>query len=586
MAFLGVRYSVSTTPIVLGSLVLYQVIARDWKAVFAWMGVYALLAAFMWFQWLRYEQSILDLSADELMRRWRPLLERVALLHGLALGLSVNMFQGSASYEFMLLFHVGLIGMTAASLAHQTPLVNVFLRFMLGTWLLVMWQIPESFPMTWPPLLTLAVLFVLGMYRHALVANRFMVDQVRLETHSQALAAQFKAASEATARALEEKNRFLATASHDLRQPVHAMGMLVAALEARSVDRRLVPLLDDLHTSMASLNLMFNSLLDLSRLEAGQVQVKPSAMDVERLVVSVAALYREQAHQQGLTLHTWTPAIRAPMWADPSLLRQALINLVHNALRYTPKGGVLVSARRRKADWLLEVWDTGVGVATHEQTHIFSPYYRSQDAWRLDNEGHGLGLAVVARTSQMQGIPYGMRSRLGRGSCFWMLVPALPSVLERLASASLPVAKELPELLSLRGCCLVVDDDPSVLSAWRKMLNGWGVQARTVGSGVAAQAAINAGFVPDAIFCDQRLRTGESGFAVLQALLACCPDARGAMVSGEFDSPVLDEAEAEGYLVLRKPVRPANLHALLAQWLPPSVPATATGIRAGKARHS
>src|SRR3989344_2084461 len=119
----------------------------------------------------------------------------------------------------------------------------------------------------------------------------------------------------------------------------------------------------------------------------------------------------------------------------------------------------------------------------------------------------------------------------------------------------------------LQGRCLVLDDDRQVIKAWRAMLEAWGVTAAYATTTAEAHAQLDEGFEPDAIFCDQRLHTGESGFDVLRALLARCPAARGAMVSGEHNAPALQDAEDEGYLVLRKPVSPVELHAVLAQWL-------------------
>ncbi|EAB9064432.1 sensor histidine kinase, partial [Salmonella enterica subsp. enterica] len=166
----------------------------------------------------------------------------------------------------------------------------------------------------------------------------------------------------------------------------------------------------------------------------------------------------------------------AAVLGDAALTRQALINLTHNALRYTQHGGVLLAARRRRDDWLVEVWDTGMGIAPDEQESIFSPYYRSEHAWQIDDVGHGLGLAMVAQGARKLGVGYGMRSRLGRGSCFWVRLKAVDSQAPVVWQAhAAPEAAMHP----LRGRCLVLDDDPQVIAAWMPLLGGWGVQARS-----------------------------------------------------------------------------------------------------------
>lgn len=386
----------------------------------------------------------------------------------------------------------------------------------------------------------------------------------RTRVANQALAA----AQQKALDALGEKNLFLATASHDLRQPVHAMSLMVEAISLRNSDPALRPLLTDLRSSMQALRHLFNALLDLSRLESGQPLGPSSPVDLKALLTDVVRQFREQASLGGLGLRLRLPRGDAWVKAEPLLLRQALANLVQNAIRYTPQGKVLVSVRPRSGQWMVEVRDTGIGIAAADQDRVFSPYYRGDRADRMDDAGHGLGLAVVARCAREMGATYGLQSRAGKGSRFWLRLPAVAEAAGAQPSATpaLP-PHDAAAAPPLRGRCLVLDDDPQVLKAWRTMFDAWGVTAAYVTTGTEAHAALDQGFTPDAIFCDQRLRGGESGFDVLCSLLARRPTARGAMVSGEFDAPALRTAEDEGYLVLRKPVDASEVHALLARWL-------------------
>ncbi|MDP1567913.1 MAG: hybrid sensor histidine kinase/response regulator, partial [Polaromonas sp.] len=383
---------------------------------------------------------------------------------------------------------------------------------------------------------------------------------------SELLAEQFRAAKEQAEVALQEKNLFLTTASHDLRQPIHAMSMLVEAIALRNQQAAVAPLLADLKHCMASMNQMFNALLDLSRLEAGVLAQRVTPVALHTLVRDTVTLFREQALQRGLALRMHVPQGEAIVWADHALLRQALVNLVHNALRYTPRGGILIGLRRREASWQIEVWDTGIGIAAQDGQQIFSPYYRNQHAWRIDGAGHGLGLAVVARCARLMEATLGFQSRLGQGSRFWLRMPAhQPAAAQVQAPGAASTAMVAP-MTPLGGHCLVLDDDPQVIGAWKALLEGWGVEARYAENAEQAMQHLDKGFMPEAIFCDQRLRSGESGFDVLRALLARCPGASGAMVSGEINSPELQEAQDEGYLVLRKPLDPAQLRVILATW--------------------
>ncbi|WP_234266416.1 ATP-binding response regulator [Hydrogenophaga sp. NFH-34] len=367
--------------------------------------------------------------------------------------------------------------------------------------------------------------------------------------------------------ALAEKNLFLATASHDLRQPVHAMSLMVEAIGLRNSDPVLRPLVADLRTSMQAMSQLFNALLDLSRLESGQPLGTQGAVDLNVLLADVVRLFREQASLGGLALRLRLPRGGATVWAEPVLLRQALANLVQNAIRYTPQGKVLVSVRARGGDWLVEVRDTGIGIAVAEQDRVFSPYYRGERADQMADAGHGLGLAVVARCAEQMGATYGLQSRAGRGSCFWLRLPAHATPAAVAPAGPAAMHREAIAADPLQGRCLVLDDDPHVLKAWRAMLDAWGVTAAYASTGAQAHARLDAGFEPDAIFCDQRLGPGDSGFTVLRQLLARCPQASGAMVSGELQSAELSQAEDEGYLVLRKPLDPAALRPLLETWL-------------------
>ena len=509
------------------------------------------------------------MDSELLICKWQPRIEYIALLHGAGLSMPVLLTGGQATYEFMLLLYVTISAITASNATRQNASLGVFFRFFISGWLTCVALSVWVFPLHWHYLLPLSLLFAIAIYRDVLDAHRFFVDQVRLEERSQQLIGQLQVARQNAEASLQDKNLFLSTASHDLRQPMHAMSMLVEAIAQRNHDAAVTPLLADLKTGMGSMNMMFNSLLDLTKLESGAVTQRATRVMLTALFNDIVTLFREQARARGLTLRIHVPVSDAAAWADPALLRQALINLVHNALRYTEKGGLLIGVRKRHTAWQIEVWDTGVGIAEDDGLQIFSPYFRSQHAWRLNSAGHGLGLAVVARCARLMDAPLDFKSRLGKGSCFWLRLPMSQQAdMVNHCSSNSTKPLDLP-FNQLSGRCLVLDDDPQVLAAWKALLDGWGVTVRYATDSVQMTQQLEGGFKPDAIFCDQRLRSGESGFEILKSLLSRFPQACGAMVSGEFHSVELQNAEIEGYLVLRKPLEPAQLHAVLSTWLHP-----------------
>jgi signal transduction histidine kinase len=516
-----------------------------------------------------YGRDKAAMPAQAFLSKWRPRLDTLAIAHGLGLCLPLLITMGKGSFEFVTLWYLVLCAIVAGNATHQTPVLGMFMRFFHTSWhisvLLAFWVYPAH----WPYIIPMMLLFSAGIYRHAMIAHRFFVQQVRLEERSVMLAEQFKQAKEDAERALSEKNLFLATASHDLRQPVHALGLLVEAISYRSKEPEVAALLADLKSGVRSVNVMFNSLLDLSKLEAGVVQPRPEVMRLQPVLEDVISLFRDAAADRALRLRLFRGQRDAVVLADANLLRRVLVNLIQNALRYTREGGVVVAARRRGDIWQIEVWDSGVGVAEADQQRIFSPYYRQEHAWSVDAAGHGLGLSVVARCAQLMNAPFGMNSRLGKGSRFWIRVPAASAPPVAAREMPLHTALASPLLAPIPGRCLVVEDDPLVSTAWQALLHAWQVDARYATDAASAFAQLDTGFMPQAILCDQRLRSGESGVDILRALLARCPQAQGAMVSGEFQSPELNAARRYGYPVLLKPVDVAQLHAYLAKWLRP-----------------
>ena len=567
IAYSRFRFGLFAMPLVSSMFVWYYRQSSDDDRVLVWALCYACATVLAMVQYKTYQRDMRSLSADAMFTRWLPRIEATALVHGFGIALVLPLVGQTAALEFKYLYLVTLAAIMAGNGIDQAPMPSVYHRFLLTGWNLMVLSMPWSFPEHWPFLMPLSAIFGVMKYWNSTGSNNFYVQLVWHEEEAARLVKVYKAANEEAAEALKEKNLFLATASHDLRQPIHAMSMLVEALGLRNQDRAVEPLLMDLKSSMHSMGQMFNSLLDLSKLEAGMLQPRAVPVALPTLLHDIVQGFREQAAQQGLALRLRLPKSDVVVLVDPVLLRQALVNLTHNALRYTQTGGVLIGVRKRDGDWLIEVWDTGIGIAAQDEQQVFSPYYRSELAWRLDSAGHGLGLAVVARCAKLMGATYGVSSRMGTGSRFWLRMAAHRAPAQAMAAAAAVQIAQAVGFRRLSGRCLVLDDDVHVLAAWRAMLDGWGVQGRYATSGAQALAHVDAGFYPQAIFCDQRLRSGESGFDILRALLLRCPHASGAMVSGEFNSSDLVQAESDGYLVLRKPLDLVELHAVLDTWL-------------------
>ena len=567
LAFHSLVFGISAIPLCAAAFSMWAyTLHLNLAGLWVWGSVYIMATIAIHLLHRAYQRDRHHQPYEYTLSKWLLLIKGVSFLHGLGLAIPFFILMGTAPFEFCLLYLITVAAIIAAFATHLTPIVVAFLYLFIPCWGVCLILMPWVFPNQWAILLFLAIIYATSMVRHALLGHQFFLKQIMLEDEGVKLAENYKLAKIEAEQALQAKNQFLTTASHDLRQPVHAMGFLIESLLRRNKDITIQPALNDLKQSVRSVTQMFNSLLDLSKIESGNVALHPSSIDLSALIQEITTTFSEEAHTKNLEIRIRLPKKMAVTHADRTLLNQSIMNLMHNALRYTKHGGVLIAVRKRGKDWQVDIWDTGIGVAKQDQDHIYSPFFRNELAWQIDSAGHGLGLSVVARCCQMMGCQYGFSSHLNKGSHFWLRLPTqvehpLPI---RMTDPSKPVDVIHPQL---SGYCLIVDDDPQVTTAWEALLTSWGVTICCVSSGKQALTALEGGFVPQAIFCDQRLRAGESGFDVLQTLLERNPNAHGAMISGEFSSPELLQAERDGYLVLHKPLEPEQLYIILSRWL-------------------
>lgn len=357
------------------------------------------------------------------------------------------------------------------------------------------------------------------------------------------------------------KSRFLAAASHDLRQPTHALGMFVARLAQLPHDEETRHLVSHLDSAVRALQDLLNSLLDISRLDAQAVKVYARPISVAELLEQIRSGFMPRAVDQGLSLKVRSQDVWVS--SDPILLHSILLNLVSNALRYTRRGGVLVACRRIGGGTRLriEVWDSGIGIAPQHHQDIFKEFFQISNTERDRNKGLGLGLNIVERTARLLGHPLHLCSRLGHGSRFGIEVPIVsaPDVSTTSATQSLKVVDDLSGL-----SVLVVEDDRLVSRALDSLLGSWGCQVIVVEGLDGALLCLEKGFKPDVIISDYRLRAGSNGIDTIDRLrkVAGRP-VPACLMSGDTDPGLMQAARLNGLSLLHKPVRPAKLRSLI-----------------------
>ena len=361
----------------------------------------------------------------------------------------------------------------------------------------------------------------------------------------------------------QAKSRFIAAASHDLRQPLHALGLFVAQLHGKMRAGERVQIIRRIEAALSAMNELFSALLDISKLDAGATTVNVTVFPVSQLLAHAETTFAGAAREKGLSFK----AAPSEAWvrSDFILLEQIVFNLITNALRYTQRGGVLVGCRKRGDQLRIEVWDTGVGIPADQHDKIFGEFYRLGEPDRDRRGGLGLGLAIVDRLCRLLGHPIQVRSRIGKGSVFAITVPRAPADKRAIEASVVPRSSE-PSLAN-GTLVLVIDDDPLVLEGMSGIFRQWGCQVITADTDdKALKVASEQDRLPDLIISDYFLSHGRTGIETVEWLRSELSASIPAfLISGDTDPATLLEAKNKGYHLLHKPVDPMALRAMFQQ---------------------
>ena len=405
-------------------------------------------------------------------------------------------------------------------------------------------------------------------YRQALqraLELKLQADHLLAQLRIEKLAAD--AARQEAEVANRAKTQFFTAASHDLRQPLHAMGLFAEALRQKNHDVEVAHLVNSINESVDALEGLFSELLDITRIDSGGIEVHPQHFPLADLYRKLRLHFEPAAFEKGLALRF--RGARHVVHADPLLVERILRNLVSNAIRYTTDGSVLVGCRRRGDRLSLQVWDTGPGIAEDQQTRVFEEFYQVPHGPRTEahqRKGLGLGLAIVKRLADLMGAPVELRSQPGRGTVF---------------SLELPLGKWVPQtqpMLSGKGLLsltlegrtiVVVEDEPAVLSGLEALLHGWGASILAFDSVAACrlwvQTAHGSMPGPDLLIVDYRLENGLTGADALASLRERFgADLPAIVITGSTMSSLDLEAQQKNFHLLIKPVVPNKLRAMIA----------------------
>ncbi|MBY4948684.1 hybrid sensor histidine kinase/response regulator [Cupriavidus respiraculi] len=468
-----------------------------------------------------------------------------------------------------------IAGMSAAALAVFSACLPVAVGFFVPA-IVPVWarfiatRDLDFLPMVLATPLYLVVLIVFArnyarMARHS-IALRFenidLISQLREQT---VRAEQAQRAAEQASRA---KSVFLASASHDLRQPLHALGLFLVSLGRTALDDKQRQLLAHIDASSGAAREMLNTLLDFSKLEAGVVKAHPVAFRLQPLLHKLEAEFAPQANARGLVYRTRDTT--ATVFADPALVELILRNLLANAIRYTRKGGLLLGCRQHARHIVVEVWDTGIGVPADQHEAIFREFHQLGNPERDQRKGLGLGLAIVDGLARTISTRVTMASRPERGSVFRFALPRVSGGAVRPTPRPAVGSGGPQDMTPLPGLrVMIVDDDPQILIAMADLLESLQCECRTAESEDDALIELE-GFTPDLIVADYRLRGNRDGVQAIAALRAALGHAVPAIViTGDTARDRLRSVHASGAVLLHKPVVAHELHAAMVALLSP-----------------
>ncbi len=390
--------------------------------------------------------------------------------------------------------------------------------------------------------------------------NQAFLEAQRMRFRNEALAKELLRQRDVAEHAQVAKTRFLAAASHDLRQPMQAMSIFLELLRQQNHGGRTGELLTLTQQASDAMTTLLNALLDISKLDAGVIKPNRRGFAVQDLLDGMAHEFRPLAERKNLRLRV-VPC-SATVDSDPVLLGQIVRNMVANALRYTQSGGVLIGCRRGPGALRIEVLDTGIGIAVDQHNAIWGEFYQVGNKERNREQGLGLGLAIVDRIARLLDHPLALHSRPGAGSCFAVTVPRLDQVV--LAQMPLAEAPAVGDDLAGRQV-VVVEDEASIRTGLQALLQHWGCQVIAAESIAAALKQIGAQLRPiDAVISDMALGGNETGIDAIAVLRARYGSNLPALlITGDTTQAILNAANEANLPMLHKPIRPARLRAAL-----------------------
>ncbi len=491
--------------------------------------------------------------------KWGLVFAFSAMLSGITWGMLAFLFMDLNDISSVLLVALALTGMTSGALAGLSVFLPAFFGFSvpaLSLLAVVLLMQPDD---VFVLIGYMVVVFTVANLGFSFVSNRNASESIRLRFENLALLEKFKRQKSIAETANTDKSRFLAATSHDLRQPLHAMDLYLGALKNLLTDKEKIQLLEKAQQSSASLNELLTALMDISRLDAGEVVIDRAAFDIAGLLNTIRDEYQKQAGLAGMSIEVQVANLTVD--SDVLMLARVFRNLVTNACMHSHGSKLLLKAEKFGQQVNVSVCDDGVGIPLQDQQQIFSEFYQLKNPERDRSKGLGLGLAIVKRLVSLLHHELQLESTLGKGSCFKLCLP----LAEAAEVSGIPNVR--PQQLDIAGLFIIlVDDEAEIRNAMRTLLLQWGCELLVADSLHALQQELDTldYQTPDVLLCDYRLREKQTGLAVVDAMRKRFNTTIPALiVSGDTSKRIEEKVLSQGCDILHKPVRPDMLRATI-----------------------
>ena len=456
-----------------------------------------------------------------------------------------------------------IAGMVGSSMSRLTPVLPVFMAFVTTMLLLLASKVWTLGDPAYNSLGIVGIIFLTSVTLMARNSAKEIRASINLRFENVALMEKLQVKTEIAEAAQREaehantaKSKFLAAASHDLRQPIHAQGLFLEVLSRTEQTPYQQELLASARAASEASSELLNALLDFSRIEAGVIDPQLQPFRLQPLLNKIENELALQADAKNILYRS--RETHTAVLTDPVLLELILRNLISNAIRYTDQGGVLVACRQHGKHAVLEIWDTGIGIAPEDQEEVFREFHQLGNPERDRRKGLGLGLAIADGLARAMGYELTLKSAPGRGSVFRLTLPLVSNVPE-----SNVMMQSKTRLLNAR--LLFIDDDEIVREGMLHLLRDWGCECEAAESIEEALALVQLN-VPDVIVSDYRLReqrTGVEAIAAVRKLIGS--DIPALLITGDTAPTRLREAQASGIPLLHKPVSPGLLYRKLVE---------------------